>query len=252
MKLNTIVRHLNKEIDIKTITDYSCNGLQYKAKDEVKKIGFAVDGSLSTFIRAKKLGVDLLIVHHGFKWKPQKYPLVYRKRRDYLKKNNFSLYGVHLPLDAHHKLGNNIGLAKMLELQKIKPFGSEGEFKIGFKGELKKSKEIAKIAKKLLYKLGRISPVKVYNFGKNKIKSIGIVSGGGADCIEDAVKEKLDCFIVGEIDLGSYNRAKDYGLNLIVAGHYATETVGVKLLQKYVKDKWPELKTVFIDNPIGI
>jgi putative NIF3 family GTP cyclohydrolase 1 type 2 len=65
--------------------------------------------------------------------------------------------------------------------------------------------------------------------------------------LNDAVKEKLDCFLVGEIDLAVYNAAKDHGINLIVAGHYATETVGVKALMPLIGETFG-VETVFIED----
>jgi putative NIF3 family GTP cyclohydrolase 1 type 2 len=88
----------------------------------------------------------------------------------------------------------------------------------------------------------------VLRFGKKRIKSIGIISGGGGSILREAVQERLDCFVVGEIDLAVYNAAKDQGMNLIVAGHYATETVGVKALMPLVRDTFG-VKTVFIADP---
>ena len=78
-----------------------------------------------------------------------------------------------------------------------------------------------------------------------------MVSGAGASAIEEAVKLKLDCFLVGEISQSDYVRARDYKINLIVAGHYATETVGVKALMPLLKEKF-NISTIFVDNKTGI
>ncbi len=249
MDPDKIVRFLNKELRIKKIKDSSRNGLQVRGKKQVKKVGFAVDACLSTFERAKKAKVDLLIVHHGLKWKGQKYRELTKKRENFLKKNKISLYGVHLPLDAHHKYGNNIQLCKILNLTKIKKFGAYHGIKIGYKGEFKKLTTINKITKILNKKLKTKS--RSYSFGEKQIKSIGIVSGGGSDAIEDSIKEKLDCFLVGEMPWDAYHRTKDYKLNTIVSGHYETETVGVKALMPLLKQKF-NIQTIFIDNPIGM
>jgi dinuclear metal center YbgI/SA1388 family protein len=248
-KLNSIARFLNKELDIKKISDSSRNGLQIRCKPEVKRIGFAVDACLSTFEKAKKAKVDLLIVHHGVKWKRQKYRKLAKKREEYLKKKNISLYGVHLPLDAHNKYGNNIRLANILNIEKPKKFAKYHGSNIGYKGMFKKSTTLQNIAKVLNKSLK--TKTRIFPFGKKKIKTIGIVSGGGGETIEEAVKDKVDCLVLGEIDLGAHNRAKDYGLNMVVAGHYATETTGVKALMPVLKEKF-KVQTIFIDNPTGL
>lgn len=249
VKLNSVVRFLNDELKIKKIKDSSRNGLQVKTDKDIKKIGFAVDACLSTFEKAKKAKVDLLIVHHGIRWKPQKYKELTKKRIDFLKKNKIALYAAHLPLDTHHKYGNNIQLADILGLINTKKFGAYHGFKIGYKGKLKKTKTMKQIANILDKELKTESLL--LKFNKDRINTIGIVSGGGSDAIEDAVKENLDCFLVGEINLSSYQRAKDLKLNTIVSGHYATETLGVKALMPVLKQKF-NVKTIFINNPINL
>lgn len=249
IKLNTIVRFLNKELKINKIKDSSKNGLQVKAKPYVKKIGFAVDGCLSTFKKARRSNVDLLIVHHGIKWKPQKYKEITKKRENFLKKNKISLYAAHLPLDAHCEYGNNIGLARILKLKRPIKFARYHGFKIGYKGFFKKPKTLAQISKILNSSLSTKS--RIFPCGKKIIKLVGIVSGGGEDAIEECVENKIDCLVLGEIPLNAYHRAGDFGLSVIAAGHYTTETIGVKLLQNLLKEKF-NIKTVFIENKVEI
>ena len=244
-KLINIVKFLNKELKIKSIKDSSQNGLQVNCKKEINKIGFAVDSSLAVLDKAKKAKVDMLIVHHGIIWKPLKYKDLITKKIAFLKKNKISFYGAHLPLDAHYNYGNNIELCRILGLIKTKKFGNYHGQPIGYSGEFKKSKTMDQISKVLNKKLH--TRCKIFAFGKTKIKSIGIVSGGGSDCLPDAVKQKKDCFLTGETGLGAYNRAQDYKMSMIVAGHYATETLGVKALMPVLSERF-KVKTIFIEN----
>jgi putative NIF3 family GTP cyclohydrolase 1 type 2 len=146
VNINSIARFLNKELNIRKIKDSSKNGLQIKAKKEIKRIGFAVDACISTFEKAKHEKIDLLIVHHGVKWKKQK-DNINKIRENFLKKNKIALYAVHLPLDLHHKYGNNIELSKILDLKEIKKFGKYHGVSIGYKGKFKKIKNINNIVK---------------------------------------------------------------------------------------------------------
>jgi len=249
MKLNTIVRFLNKELKISKIKDSSRNGLQVRAKNEIKKIGFAVDGCLSTFEKAKKANVDLLIVHHGIKWNKVRDGKLTKKRENFLKKNKISLYCAHLPLDAHPKYGNNIILSNILNLKNIKKFSVYNGSKIGYSGEFKKRATTNKIKNIMNKKLK--SKSKAFKFGKNQIKTIGIVSGSGGNGYLDAIEKKLDCFLTGEIKLSRFHLTKESKLNVIVAGHYATETVGVKALMPLLKERFG-VKTVFIENKVDL
>lgn len=246
-KRDDIVKFLNKELNVKKIKDSSKNGLQSKGISEVKKIGFAVDASIETFEKAKKQGCDMVIVHHGIKWKPQKNDI--SKRLNYLSKNKLSLYAAHLPLDMHSKYGNNIELARILNLKKIKKFGFYHGVSIGFQGTLLKSKTIIEIAKNLDKSLKTKS--KILAFGKKEIKTIAIVSGGGISALDEAVKKKIDLFLTGESSHSSYHYIKEAKINVIFSGHYATETLGVKALMPILKKKFG-VETVFIDVPTGL
>src|SRR6056297_3169504 len=104
----SIVRHLNSLYNIKNIPDVSKNGTQHFVKKDIKKIGFAVDGAMSTFKKAAKLKCDMLIVHHGIFWKGQRddFDLIENYKK-YLKKRKIALWACHLPMDAHEKYGHN-------------------------------------------------------------------------------------------------------------------------------------------------
>jgi dinuclear metal center YbgI/SA1388 family protein len=198
---------------------------------------------MSTFEKASDLDVDLLVVHHGIKWRPQKDRELERRRTAYLKKHDMALYAAHLPLDLHEEYGNNMQLCRLLDVRDPRKFGRYHGVRIGYAGTLCKATGLDEVAAKLKKRLR--SSCRVHRFGKDRVRSIGIVSGGGGSMLKEACSSKLDCFLVGEIDLAVYNAAREYGMNLIVAGHYATETVGVQALMPLVRDAFG-VETVFI------
>ena len=245
--IGKIALFLNKTLRVRTIRDAAKNGLQVRARrsGEIKTVGFAVDACVSTFELAKKQGVELLIVHHGIKWRPQKDRVLEQRREAYLKKNNIALYAAHLPLDLHETYGNNIQLARMLGIARPYRFGAYHGIKIGYAGSFKTAQQLTNVASrlsKLLHTNCRVLP-----FGSKRIRTLGIVSGGGGSIAPDVVKAGLDCFLVGEADLALHNAARDQGMNVIAAGHYATETPGVRALMQPVKETFGVL-TVFIDD----
>ncbi|HEX9020266.1 MAG TPA: Nif3-like dinuclear metal center hexameric protein [Nitrospirota bacterium] len=246
--LTNIAGFLNRTLRVNKIKDASVNGLQVRSRKrgEILRVGFAVDGCLSTFQKAKTLGVDLLVVHHGIKWRPQKDRELAGQRAAYLKKHNIALYAAHLPLDLHEEFGNNIQLCRMLDVREPYRFGRYHGVKIGYAGTFGRKRRVDAVASALSHNLD--TTCRVFRFGKAGIRSIGIISGGGGSMLADASREQLDCFLVGEIDLAAYNNAKEYGMNLIVAGHYATETVGVRALMPLVRDSF-NVETVFVDDP---
>jgi dinuclear metal center YbgI/SA1388 family protein len=238
---------LNRTLRVKKIHDASVNGLQVRSRNTgvITKIGFAVDACISTFEKAQERGVDLLVVHHGIKWKPQKDRVLAQKRTVFLKKHDIALYAVHLPLDLHEEYGNNVQLARILGLRRLRRFGAYHGIKIGYAGTFSTTTRPQAVAASMGRHL--LSPCRTFLFGKDRVRTIGIVSGGGGGLLNDAVKERLDCFLVGEMDLAVYNAAKDHGMNVLSAGHYATETVGVKALMPVVGEAFG-VETVFIED----
>jgi dinuclear metal center YbgI/SA1388 family protein len=245
--IGNITRFLNKTLRVNTIEDASMNGLQVRSRKagRIGRVGFGVDACISTFEKAKKQGVELLVVHHGIKWRHQKDRDLANARAECLKKNNIALYAAHLPLDLHEEYGNNIQLSRMLDLCELRKFGRYHGLKIGYAGSLRKTMSPDDIAARLHKQLK--APCRILRFGKEQIRSIGIISGGGGSVLHEAVKDRLDCFLVGEVDLATFNSAKDYGMTLIVAGHYATETVGVKALMPVVREAFG-IETIFVDD----
>ena len=245
--LKEVVEFLDGELGIKDVEDSSNNGLQVSGSKEVKKIAFAVDACMEVFEKAKDF--DMIIIHHGISWDDS---LKYLTGINYLRvkflvDNNISLYAAHLPLDKHPKHGNNAELCRIFELKHIHGFGDYHEQVIGFAGE--KEISLKDFVKEINKKLN--TECKVFDFGNEKIKDIGIVSGGGSSALNEAIEKGLDCFVTGEVPHQAYQLAKEGKINLIAAGHYATETLGVKALMNPVKEKF-NVEVKFIDAPSGL
>lgn len=244
-----LVSFLDKTFSFYKGEDDSCNGLQYEGEDSITKAAFAVDACLSSFEAAAQSNADFLFVHHGLFWKknlPEGVTGIWRKRLDALAEKNLSLYAVHLPLDAHPKLGNNAVLAGMLALKRLERFGEYHGEKIALKGVLPKQMKLFELRGLVEKKLGVNATV--YDFGSAGVRRVGVCSGGGAFA---AGEGGIDCLVTGEVKHSDYHAAKDAGVNVIEAGHYVTETLGVKAVQKLVEKKFG-IKTVFLDLPTGL
>lgn len=245
VKLREIVGYLDKLLKIKDIEDKSHNGLQVEGREEVKNIVLGVDACLELFEKAVKEKADMIIVHHGILWNGVKHiDKVNKRRLQLLFDNDISLYGVHLPLDKQEEIGNN---AKLLELLGIKRKGSFED--IGYWGELKKPMELDKFVKFLEKKLD--TKTIVLKFGSRTVKNVAVVSGGGAHYISHISKIPVDTFITGEPVHYAYIHAKEGKINVVYAGHYKTETLGVQGVGDKLREKFPELNVKFIACPTG-
>mgnify|MGYP000132521960 CR=1 FL=1 len=252
MKLKEIVQFLDDFLGIKDWEDKSNNGLQIEGKPEVRKIVFAVDACMDVFVRAKERDADMIIVHHGLIWGGIDYVRgIVKRRLKFLLDNEISLYAVHLPLDAHPKVGNNAQLLRLLEVEPEEQFGMYKGKPIGFYGKLENPMNLSEIVEILRNKLSE--RLIVLDFGDEKIEIIGAVSGKGAFALVEAIDKGLDLFITGEAEHSAYHLAKECGINVIFAGHYATETLGVKALMNVIGEEFAgEIEVEFIDVPTGL
>ncbi|MFA6433825.1 MAG: Nif3-like dinuclear metal center hexameric protein [Elusimicrobiales bacterium] len=242
-----IVNFINGYLDPERIQDASRNGLQVEGGSEVEKIAFGVSASLEFFKRAAEYGADMAIVHHGLLWggtPPIKGP--FRAKLQILLDNNISLAAWHLPLDKHRTVGNNARILKLLGASGLKPFGvSDGET-IGFKGAFNRPRSVAEVIKTLQNELA--AEITAFSFGTEKIRTLGVVSGGAQKMFDQAIADGLDLYITGEVSEFVQETARENRSNFISAGHYNTEKPGILALQTLIRSKF-KAETVFIDVP---
>ena len=250
MNRDELVSFLNEYLNASAYPDKSSNGLQVEGRPEVERVAFAVDTTLRTIERAAKAKADMMIVHHGMIWGGLGYITgMHYKRLKAILESGINLYVAHLPLDAHPEVGNNVELLKLLGLE---PKGSFGEYRglsVGFWGEFKELQPVEKVAQIIAEKLD--TTVRTYEFGRREIKTVGAVSGAGAFALEEAWRRGIDLLVTGEFGHADYLTAIDLPQSVLVAGHYKTETLGVKGLMEVVKEKF-DLDVFFIDEPTDL
>jgi dinuclear metal center YbgI/SA1388 family protein len=230
--------------------DRAPNGIQVGRRNpEVRRVAFAVDSSREAFRRAAHWGADLLFVHHGIFWdRLAALDGALYERVRMLVESDLALYAVHLPLDMHPEVGNNIGIARRLGLRNVEPFGEHRGVKIGFKGVLEESCSVERISEKLM---GTHASPRSLPFGPEKVSRIGIVSGDAAEDSRDAIREGLELLVTGEASHAIYHDCLEAGIHVIFAGHYYTETFGVRLLRDRLAQE-TGLETQYLDLPTGL
>jgi dinuclear metal center YbgI/SA1388 family protein len=248
--LPEIVRYIDDYLRIREIEDWpnAVNGLQIENSGRVTKIGAAVDVSTRALTQAAQKDIDLLIVHHGLFW-PGLRPVTDALRRQ-LKlalENDIAVYSAHLPLDVHPKVGNNAQLARLLGLKLTQPFLEEKRQLVGLKARASLLRE--ELAQRLRKAVG--GPIKSFNFGPKKTNTIGIITGGAGSEIDKVAREKIDTLITGEAPHWAAVAAEELEMNLLLGGHYATETFGVKALAAHLSKRW-NVPSAFISFPTGM
>jgi dinuclear metal center YbgI/SA1388 family protein len=233
--------------------DDSANGLQVgPATGNVTHVAFAVDAAVETIDRAAEAGADLLVAHHGISWGGiDRITGSHYRRVASLVDNDMALYVSHLPLDGHQERGNAAGVAELLELDNRAPFGELGDRYVGQRGRASEYATIGALRDRLASELDTgDGNVRLLDFGPSSIDEVGIVTGSGVDWIEEAIQKDIDALVTGEGKQFAYHEAREAGIHVVLAGHYATETFGVRSLQELV-DSWG-LETTFIDCPTGL
>jgi dinuclear metal center YbgI/SA1388 family protein len=251
MQRDELVAWLDHYLDLQAFPDDpSLNGLQVAGSPEVRNVAVAVDASLTTFRQAAELGADLLITHHGLFWgAPLPVTGPHRERLAFLLEHDLNLYAAHLPLDAHHQVGNNWGLARLLGLDELVPFGTWRGRTLGVAGAFPTPLGLRELADLIERTLGE--SVLVHAGGPSEATRVGIVSGSAAGSIVEAATAGLDTFITGEPKHDHFYDPFERGVNALYAGHYMTETVGVKLLADELATRFG-LATEFVLLPTGL
>ncbi len=250
-KLDDIVRVLDSTLRICEIRDaaVAANGLQVENNGCVSKVALAVDGSQKTIDDAIAAGADLLVLHHGIYWCGLR-PMTgwFKKKIETCLQHNLAIYSAHLPLDLHPELGNNARMAQALGLQDCSPEVDYHGTMIGMSGYYPGT--VGDLQQKYAEICGSAVTGMVHDTTAPAGR-VAICSGGGGEEIYQMQAKGYGTYLTGEENHWVRNAAADMGINILFAGHYATETFGVKAVGELLHAQFG-LPTVFIDNPTGM
>ncbi len=244
MKKEEIIKYLDNLLEISKFEDLSLNGLVVDAKRDIKKIGLSVDTSLSAIEKAIEEEIDLIITHHGLYWgKPLPIIGALYEKLNLLIKSGIGLFVAHLPLDAHPVYGNNAQGVKLFQ-----PDEEEQVLDIGFKGKFSKPKDKEEILKICQEKIN--SDTVLWDFGPEEIAEFVFISGDAISMLPKVMELGIKTYITGEPKHSLFLTAKEEGVNVFLTGHYMSERLGLKALERHLEEKFG-LETIFLDFPTG-
>ena len=250
-KLQDIIQWCDQTLKSSEFKDYAPNGLQIEGKTEVRKILAAVTASQDAIDAAIRENADLLLVHHGYFWKGEAYPItgMRGKRIKSLIQHDISLLAYHLPLDSHPSLGNNAAIADLLELERIEALDPSERHPIGNIGYLNQPMPVEEFKKFVSEKLK--FDVTHLPADKNMIEKVGFCTGGAQDFIVKAAEQGCDAYISGEVSERTFYEAKELGVHYFACGHHATERYGVQRLGQAISEQF-DIEYVYfeLNNPI--
>lgn len=254
--LDDVVRSADSLLDVGSTPDYpnALNGLQLANGGRVHAIAAAVDFSRRTVEGAITANANLLVVHHGMFWagaQPLRGPAYDRIRL--LIANDVAVYAAHLPLDRHPALGNNVQLARALGLEPTGEFARHAHLFVGVRGECDEpTAAVTARADAFARQHGgsaRTTPV----LPGRRTRRWAICTGAGAslDTLREAASAGIDTLVVGEGPHWTAVEAEELGLVVVYAGHYATETLGVRALGEHLASMFG-LPSTFVEAPTGL
>ena len=244
-----LIAHLDALLEPGAYRDMGPNGLQVPGSEEVTRVVTGVTASRALIEAAIEHEAQLLLVHHGLFWDfhPTGLSSILAERLRLLFRHDVNLAAYHLPLDGHEEVGNNALLAERLGCTAHEPFGAGFGRPIGRIGGFGDGGiEAPTLFDRVSEVCGR-TPL-VFDAGPERVERIGIVSGSAAKSLPEAVAAGLDAFLTGEPAEHVMADAREAGIHFIAAGHYATETFGVKALGERLAEEFG-VEHLFVDVP---
>lgn len=245
--LTTLVEEAERFLGASRISDYCPNGLQVEGRPQVRRIVSGVTASQALLDAAVEAEADVVLVHHGYFWKGENLCVVGIKQRRLktLLTHDISLLAYHLPLDVHPEVGNNVQLARQLDITVEGPLEPDNPRTVGLIGSLAEPLTPRDFARRVQDVLGR-EPLLVE--GSGMIRRIGWCTGGGQGYIDTAIAAGVDLYLTGEASEQTFHSARENGISFIAAGHHATERYGVQALGDCLARRFA-IEHLFIDCP---
>lgn len=243
-----IIAFCDELLDAPAFEDYGPNGLQVPGAAEVSTLATAVSANRAALQAAVAAGAELVLAHHGLFWEFHGRALTpaMTERLRVLLDSDASLAGYHLPLDAHPEIGNNALLCERLGFEPAGRFAESRGSSIGVIGRAAVPPSIEELDSRITEALGR--PPLIQGAGPERVSSVGFISGAGAGFIAEAAALGLDALLTGEPAEHAMADAAENGLHFVAAGHYATETLGIRRLGELVAERFG-VGHEFIDVP---
>jgi dinuclear metal center YbgI/SA1388 family protein len=247
--ISEVLAEVDRLLEPERFSDYCLNGLQVPGGSDLKTIATGVSAHAQLFELAAHEHADLLLVHHGLFWGSdlQAIDPLLKRRLKILFDAEIALAAYHLPLDAHRELGNNALLARALDASELEPFALHRGQPIGFVATLPGDGLAAGELFSRVHTITSREPL-VFDAGPERVQRLAIVSGAGADYLADARSAGAQALLTGEISERTMAQARELELHVIAAGHYATETFGVRRLGEHLAERF-QLRHVFLDVP---
>jgi dinuclear metal center YbgI/SA1388 family protein len=250
---DAIIEFLDELLDSRAFEDYGPNGLQVPGAGQVTRVVTAVSAHQELFERAAGTGAQMVLCHHGIFWGSGDGSIDERMKRRLktLFDADLSLAAYHLPLDAHAEVGNNALICRALGFEPAEPFAATRGRPIGWIGRAADGGvPIGELLERCAATFER-DDVLHFDGDRDTVRTIGVVSGGGDGFFGEAIAAGVDAFVSGEPSEPAMADARESGVHFLAAGHWASETFGVRRLGELLEERFGvEHHFVAVRNPV--
>ena len=245
---NQIIGYLDELLDPTAYDDYGPNGLQVPGSEQIQTVVTGVSANAELFARAREEGADLVLVHHGLFWAgpPRALDRASKRRLQLLFDADLALAAYHLPLDGHLEVGNNALLAgpsAPARSSRSRPTGARPSasarasptgHRAGRARGARACRHRARAAG--LHRRPRPRAHDRHRLRRRRRPPRGRDRRGPRRLRHRRARRALD---------GARARG---GVHFLAAGHYATETFGVRALGERLAERFG-IRHVFVDVP---
>ena len=224
-------------------------GLQIGSmKQKVTKVLTTLDVRPQVVDEAIQKGANLIISHHPLMFRPaQNLDFANPQYAMYGKiiAHGITVYSIHTNSDKAVD-GSSDWQAEELGLKDVEPFcPDEDGIAIGRKGRLPQSLSAKEFAYYVKYKM-HVKMVRLITAdNEQRISSVCFICGDGGKYWHQAVEEKIDAFITGDVYYHTGHDIISAGLTVVDPGHYTEKIFKEKVFQKLLK--WNEENSWDVD-----
>lgn len=209
----------------------------------VHKVGVALDACAETVEAAKRLGCELVVSHHPVIFHGIKH-LTADTEAYRIARSGLSVISSHTNLDAADGGVNDVlaGLLGLRDTEKLACGGSTPPIARIGNIDPADARSFAAFVKE------RLGCDAVRLVGGGNICRVAVCGGSGIDVMPAAVSRGADALVTGECKHHDRLAAKALGLTLIEAGHFFTEHPVTAAIEAKIKQNFPQLETVILDE----
>lgn len=247
-----IYEAMNQWAPFGTQVEYDNSGfLVGHAQAEVERVLVALDITQEVVEEAIERQVQLVISHHPLIFDPVRSVTDWTPTGELvlvLAEHGIAAICAHTNLDAAQG-GVNCCLAEALELRDVECLSPEGvdeqgrTYGIGRVGQAHEENWNAADYAAFVKERLQTCSVRFLDCG-TPVNRVAVGGGACAFMAADAAAAGCDTFVTSDVKYDQYLYAKSIGLNLMDAGHFATENVVCPAIAAYIQQEFPEVEVL--------